>query len=48
MHLHPSEMVLPYRQTQVGLGRLDEVRISSAAREPEELSPNLISVICKI
>ena len=30
------------------IGRLDEVRISGVAREPEELSPNLISVICKI
>ena len=30
------------------IGRLDEVRISSVAREPEELSPNLISIICKI
>ena len=30
------------------IGRLDEVRISSVAREPEELSPYLISVICKI
>ncbi len=30
------------------IGRLDEVRITSVARGPEELSPNLISVICKI
>ena len=38
-----------YREDELKwIGRLDEVRISSVAREPEELSPNLMSVICKI
>ena len=37
-----------HRDEPKWIGRLDAVRISGAAREPEELNPNLISVICKI